>query len=188
MKTKKNVAKKKAAIVKKVAIKKVAVKKIAAKKTTPKKIATKKVGTKKVTSKKVTKKAPSSTIVQASYAQSKHIIAKSIGSGMVQQFQVKKANPSTIIFNHGVQFDRDLFEQLLNLPGCVKVRCYNAINDLGEHTLVIVGVDANKNDIYFDYTAPTSVAAKAAATDTQGVGDMGSACPQYDPSIIALAS
>jgi hypothetical protein len=192
MKTKK-IAPKKAALVKKSLVKKGApakkaasAKKVAAKKASAKKASTKKVAPKKKVATKISGVATSNAVA----AQSRHIIAKSLGIAMVEQFVLAKSDLKGITFNEGVEFDRDLFEQVLNLPGCVKVRCYNAINTTnGEHTLVITGVDAKKNDIYFNFAGVvTNIQGKDAdqAADADGVGDMGDACPRYEPQVVTL--
>jgi hypothetical protein len=191
MKTKKAAAKKVAPS------KKTAIKKTVMKKATPaKKVASKSVTTKKVSAKKATVKKKAATRISkgatknTTTTQSRHIIAKSLGAAMVEQFAVAKSGLKGITFNDGVEFDRDLFEEVLALEGCVKVRCYNGLNTTnGEHALVITGVDAKKNDIYFDYTnVGTSIQGKddAQGTEADGVGDMGDACPRYQPQVVTL--
>jgi hypothetical protein len=185
---------KKAASAKKVVAKKVVAKKVAAKKIAPaKKTTVKKVANKKTTPKKVTTKkkvaARVGGVVRLA-VQSRHIIAKSLGRSMAEKFVIEKSSLTGIVFNDAIEFDRDLFEQVLGLPGCVKVRFYNAINSTnGEHTLVITGVDAKKNDIYFNFSnVITNLQGKDAtqAVDGGGVGDMGDACPRYEPSVVTL--
>jgi hypothetical protein len=204
MSTKKVAAKKKAAPVKKALPAKKAVvakkaapakKAVAAKKVTPpKKAIVKKAVSKKVAPKKNVsgKKLVARTGGGVGLAPpSRHIISKSLGTAMAEQFIMKKEGLKGIKFNDGIEFDRDLFDQILALPGCVKVRFYNALNTTnGEHTLVITAVGANKSDIYFSLTNSISTAARGKDTedeiDNEGVGDMGDACPRYEPSVITL--
>lgn len=47
----------------------------------------------------------------------------------------------------GLFFGKEKIEKILEQPGCVGIRYYFAINDLGEKTLVLVGTDADQNDI-----------------------------------------
>ncbi len=42
---------------------------------------------------------------------------------------------------------RNIIENVLAQPGCVGIRMFNAINDLGIKQLVMVGVDKNGNNI-----------------------------------------
>jgi hypothetical protein len=44
-------------------------------------------------------------------------------------------------------FGRDAIESILAQTGCVGIRYYNAEKDNNDHTLVLVGCDANQNDI-----------------------------------------
>lgn len=47
----------------------------------------------------------------------------------------------------GVFMGKEKIEKILEQPGCVGMRFYFAINEKGEKTLVLVGTDANQNDI-----------------------------------------
>jgi hypothetical protein len=47
----------------------------------------------------------------------------------------------------GVFMGKEKIEKILEQPSCVGIRFYFAINEKGEKTLVLVGTDANKNDI-----------------------------------------
>jgi hypothetical protein len=196
MKTKKAAAIKKAAPVKKATTAKKAT---TVKKATPiKKAVIKKTALSKkavsvrkaVPIRKTATKKKVATKSAAILVESRHIIAKSLGRAMVEKFTIAKSNINGIIFNDGIEFDRDLFEQVLNLPGCVKVRCYNALDTTnGEHALVITGVDAKKNDIYFNYKK-VIISKKGKDEDEdpngEGVGDMGDACPRYEPLVKTL--
>lgn len=44
-------------------------------------------------------------------------------------------------------FGRDAIESILAQEDCVGIRYYNAEKDNGDHTLVLVGCDANQDDI-----------------------------------------
>jgi hypothetical protein len=177
---------KKAASAKKVVIKKVAPKKVAAKKAT-----TKKVVSKKAAAKKTIRREAAPLAVAAITVLSSHIIPKLDGQVMVSKFSQSMSNLSSITFNRGIQFDKSLFEQLLQLSNVAKIRLYNAVNSANEHTLVVTAADANNNDIYFkipasNATARTSQFLNAPAPGDDGVGDMGTKCPAYDPSVTAL--
>lgn len=62
-------------------------------------------------------------------------IGLELGKEMVKDFQV--AHPNEIqFFNVG----KNIINQILNQPGCEGIRFYNAYNELGEKTLVYVGL------------------------------------------------
>jgi hypothetical protein len=215
MKAKKAAAIKKAAPVKKTTIEKIASKttntKATANKASTKNVpirkvapekkafvkakdASKKVATNKSTNAKATKGkllvAPP-LVSATSLPFSSHIIPKIDGQIMVSKFSESLSSLSSITFNHGIQFDKSLFEQLLQLSNVAKIRLYNAVNSNNEHTLVVTAADANNNDIYFkipasNLAARTSQFLNAPAPDDDGVGDMGTKCPAYDPSVTAL--
>lgn len=56
----------------------------------------------------------------------------------------KNAHPDA---TPGYTVGRNIIDQILVQPGCVGLRFYNAINEIGQTTLVYVGVDAQGNDI-----------------------------------------
>jgi hypothetical protein len=72
-------------------------------------------------------------------------ISHELGAKMVKDFQDQ--NPSDSIGNY---IGRNIIEKILEQPGCVGIRFYNAINELGRKTLVYVGVDAN-DDLISEY-------------------------------------
>jgi hypothetical protein len=47
----------------------------------------------------------------------------------------------------GVAIGRNIIEQVLAQPGCVGIRFYDAINEVGQKTLVYVGIDAAGKDV-----------------------------------------
>ncbi len=62
-------------------------------------------------------------------------IGLELGKEMVRDFQV--AHPTEIqFFNVG----KNIINQILNQPGCEGIRFYNAYNEVGEKTLVYVGL------------------------------------------------
>lgn len=62
-------------------------------------------------------------------------IGLELGKEMVKDFQV--AHPNEIqFFNVG----KNIINQILNQPGCEGIRFYNAYNEMGEKTLVYVGL------------------------------------------------
>lgn len=56
----------------------------------------------------------------------------------------KNANPDATI---GYTVGRNIIDSILAQPGCVGLRFYNAINEMGQTTLVYIGVDAHGNDM-----------------------------------------
>ena len=77
-------------------------------------------------------------------------ISHELGARMVKDFQDKFPEQSI-----GNYIGRNILEDILKQPGCVGIRFYNAINELGRNTLVYVGIDEN-NDIISQYTYVTS--------------------------------
>jgi hypothetical protein len=45
-------------------------------------------------------------------------------------------------------FGSEAYTELLAQEGCYGIRLYNAINELGESQIVMVGVDSNGDDLY----------------------------------------
>jgi len=60
-----------------------------------------------------------------------------LGAQMVKSYQ--EANPSEVKW---YMIGREIIEKILAQPNCVGMRFYNATNEIGEKTLVYVGVDA----------------------------------------------
>ena len=56
----------------------------------------------------------------------------------------RDANPGKIIANF---VGKDAIQAILDQPGCVGIRFYNAVNAAGQNTLVLVGADAAENDM-----------------------------------------
>lgn len=63
-------------------------------------------------------------------------IGLELGTQMVKGYQ--KANPSDV---HSYLIGRDIIDQILAQPGCVGIKFFNAYNELGQKTLVYVGVN-----------------------------------------------
>lgn len=113
-----------------------------------------------------------------------HIISKSKGAEMVNRFTDNMTDLNKIVFCHGIEFDKSLFEKLLKLRGSKVIRIYNAVNEFNEHTFVITAVDVAKNDIYFKLKTNSSKSKTILKIadlpeDTDGVGNMGNQCPAY---------
>lgn len=69
-------------------------------------------------------------------------ISHELAIDFVRSYQ--NANPDSIT---AYTIGRNVIDSILAQPGCVGLRFYNAINELGQTTLVYVGVDAKGNDI-----------------------------------------
>lgn len=74
-------------------------------------------------------------------------ISHELGAKMITDFH--NANPAGISY---FQIGKNILESILAQPGCEAVRLYNALNELGQETLVYTGVDAN-NEIIVEYVA-----------------------------------
>ena len=73
-------------------------------------------------------------------------IGLELGTTMVKDYQI--ANPNDVAF---YVIGRQIIDQILAQPGCAGIRFYNAYNEMGEKTLVYVGVNAEGNTI-LEYT------------------------------------
>ncbi len=69
-------------------------------------------------------------------------ISHELAGDFVRSYQ--NANPDSIT---AYTVGRNIIDSILAQPSCVGLRFYNAINELGQTTLVYVGVDAKGNDI-----------------------------------------
>lgn len=69
-------------------------------------------------------------------------ISPELGAQMIRQYQ--ELHPAD---THNYLIGRDILDRILEQPGCVGIKFYNAINESGEKTLVYLGVDINGNTI-----------------------------------------
>ena len=69
-------------------------------------------------------------------------IGLELGTQFVKDYQI--ANPSDVRY---YVIGRDIIDEILAQPGCVGIRFYNAYNEIGEKTLVYVGLDEKANVI-----------------------------------------
>ena len=63
-------------------------------------------------------------------------IGYELGSQMVRDYQV--ANPNDI---HFYVIGREIIDQILAQPGCVGIKFFNAYNEIGEKTMVYLGLN-----------------------------------------------
>jgi hypothetical protein len=72
-------------------------------------------------------------------------ISHELGAEMVKDYQV--ANPTDV---KGYFIGNDILKKIMDQPCCVGIRFYNAYNEMGNKTLVCVGVDeAGKNIVEY---------------------------------------
>lgn len=81
-------------------------------------------------------------ITSKSTAQIGEAITHELGVQMITDYQA--ANPTDVQSFH---VGRNIIEEILAQPGCAGLRFYNAYNEIGEKTLVYVGIDAAGNSI-----------------------------------------
>ena len=81
-------------------------------------------------------------ITSKSIAQTGEAISHDLGVQMITDYQA--ANPTDVKSFH---VGRNIIEEILAQPGCAGLRFYNAYNEIGEKTLVYVGVDASGNSL-----------------------------------------
>ncbi len=81
-------------------------------------------------------------ITSKSIAQTGEAISHDLGVQMITDYQA--ANPTDVKSYH---IGRNIIEEILSQPGCAGMRFYNAYNEIGEKTLVYVGIDVAGNSI-----------------------------------------
>jgi len=64
-------------------------------------------------------------------------IGMDLGTQMVKSYQ--EANPTDV---KSYTIGRDIIEKILAQPGCAGIKFFNAMNEVGEKTLVYLGVDS----------------------------------------------
>lgn len=69
------------------------------------------------------------------------IITLAEGAAMTKQWRRTNTN------GNAVYYGKDIINQLLAQPGVVGIRFHFGIDTDGKNTLVLVGVDANENDV-----------------------------------------
>ena len=77
-------------------------------------------------------------------------IGLELGTQFIKDYQI--ANPSEVQY---YVIGRSIIDDILAQPGCVGIRFYNAYNELGEKTLVYVGLNEKGNAI-IEYTCINS--------------------------------
>ena len=85
-------------------------------------------------------------MVQTKIAEFTATAGEEIGLELGAQFisAYRKSNPTDVMSYY---VGRNILEQVLAQPGCVGIRFYNAYNEIGEKTLVYVGVSAEGTDM-----------------------------------------
>ncbi|HVG40021.1 MAG TPA: hypothetical protein VM888_00320 [Chitinophagaceae bacterium] len=69
-------------------------------------------------------------------------IGQELGTQMISTY--RSANPTDVLCYY---VGRNILEQVMAQPGCVGIKFYNAYNEVGQKTLVYVGVNANGDDM-----------------------------------------
>lgn len=65
-------------------------------------------------------------------------IGYQLGTQMVNDY--KSANPTDVLF---YEIGRNILDQILAQPGCAGIKFYNAYNEMGQKTLVYVGLNSD---------------------------------------------
>lgn len=69
-------------------------------------------------------------------------VGMELGAQMISTY--RQANPTDTL---GYFIGRNILNQVLAQPGCVGIKFYNACNEMGEKTLVYVGVNESGKDM-----------------------------------------
>jgi len=72
-----------------------------------------------------------------------HVISLDAAKKMTDNFQ-KSASSADLVAGY---FGKSIYEKILSQKNCVGIRIYNAKEEAGTPVFVLVGVDANGNDI-----------------------------------------
>lgn len=72
-------------------------------------------------------------------------IGYELGAKMVKDYAEKFQETGSLFVG------RNILEQILAQPGCIGIKVFNALNEVGEKTIVYVGVNA-EGDEMFNYT------------------------------------
>jgi hypothetical protein len=76
-------------------------------------------------------------------------ITHELGAELVNNY--RKAHPNDV---QGYIIGKEILNQILAQPGCAGIQFHNAINELGQKTLVYVGLDQNGKQL-INYTVVT---------------------------------
>ncbi len=76
-------------------------------------------------------------------------ITHELGAELVSNY--RKAHPTDV---QGYIIGKEILNQILAQPGCAGIQFHNAINELGQKTLVYVGLDQNGKQL-INYTVVT---------------------------------
>jgi hypothetical protein len=99
------------------------------------------------------------------------LISRKKATKMVEDWQ--REEPEAV---KSILYGRDIFDQLLAVPGCEGLRVFNAYDDMAAHTFVFVGVDERNNNIREYKTTGDGELVKAP------IADGGLRCPSYCPN------
>lgn len=80
-------------------------------------------------------------------------IGYELGVQMISDYRA--ANPTDVQF---YEIGRNILDQILAQPGCAGIRFYNAYNEMGQKTLVYVGLNSEGNAI-LTYTSVSNTGA-----------------------------
>ncbi len=72
-----------------------------------------------------------------------HVVSLAFASKLTDNYQ-KTSGPGDIVAGY---FGRNIYDKILSQKNCIGIRVYNARNEDGSPTFVLVGVDGNGKDI-----------------------------------------
>jgi hypothetical protein len=78
--------------------------------------------------------------------------------------------------NKATYYTLDVFQRLMNMPGCVGIRIYPGIQN-DTFTPILIAVDENGDNIYHDRTKMAALAEDDASAS--GIEERGGTCPPY---------
>lgn len=73
------------------------------------------------------------------------VISKEEGGALTKAYRDANAGEANLILAHFLGINK--INQILTQPGCMGIRTYYGIDSTGKKSIVMVGVDANENDL-----------------------------------------
>jgi hypothetical protein len=98
-------------------------------------------------------------------------ITKAKAKAWVDRYKKKHDKDPKKLFSE--LFDKSLIEDLLKEPGCAGLRVYNSYDENDDLHFVLVGTDANGNDLL-----PTT---EESTTEVNSIVEDGRRCPPFCP-------
>ena len=98
-----------------------------------------------------------------------HAISRADAAALTRRYREAAGNDA----QRAVLFPRDVYERILAQPGCQGIRAYNGRGEKGEQHTVLVGVDADGNDMTSGVLSQYGIPCPPYCGGPQGPGGLG---------------